>query len=337
MRWPVIIQAPMAGGPTTPKLVAAVSNAGGLGNIGAGYLPAELIDQALIELKTLTDQPYGVNVFIHPEFQVGDQQIDQAIEAINLCGPQDCQVDRQSIKPPYLPDLDDQVEVLLRQRVPVVSFTFGLLPERHVQAFKQQGVQLIGMATSVEEALALQHLGVDALVVQGLEAGGHRGTFLCAEEQALTPLLDLLPQVLEAVDCSVIAAGGIASPQVVKRCLDTGAAAVQVGTAFLTTVESGAAPMYKEALLSQTRDQTVLTRAFSGRLARGINNRFIQAMDEHLQAIAPHPVQNRCTKGMRDFAKQQALADYMSLWAGQSVQQCRAMAAADLVKYLQNW
>jgi nitronate monooxygenase len=219
----------------------------------------------------------------------------------------------------------------------IFSFTFGLLPASAIAAIKQRGMFLIGTATTVAEAVALEQAGVDAVVTQGSEAGGHRGTFATTFETGMVGTLALVPQVVDAVAVPVIASGGIMDGRGIAAALALGAAAVQMGTAFLTCDEAGVPHAYQEAILRAHEHETRLTRAFSGRPARGIVNRFmteVERADEAADTILPFPLQNMLTRPLRSAAAQQDRAEYLSLWAGQGVRLARRQTATALIARL---
>jgi nitronate monooxygenase len=342
-----IVLAPM-GGPSTPELVAAVSGAGGLGILGAPYLsPAEL-RQAVARIRALTDRPFGVNLFAggHPAASTADAgpasvlagaaAASTSVDAgpmLALLAPLHA---RLGLPPPTAPALPPdpfpaQLDVVLELRPPLFSFTFGIPPPAALAALRERGIRTAGTATTVAEARALADAGVDAVMAQGAEAGGHRGTFLGAFAEAMVPTLRLVREVVRVVSLPVIAAGGIMEGADARAALEAGAAAVALGTAFLACPESGAAPAYKQALLAAGGDHTVLTRAFSGRPARGLENGFVRAVAGHEAAILPYPLQNALTRPMRTAAGKAGDADLLSLWAGQGVARIRALPAAVLV------
>ncbi len=307
-----IIQAPMAG-VTTPEFVAASVEAGVLGSIGAGYLSAEDTRKFIREVKSFTEKPFAVNLFVPEKVETSEEQLRGAYEALRPVGEE---LGVSLWNAPFSEsDYKVQVEVLIEEGVKICSFTFGLPDEKTVQLLKRNDVFLIGTATTVEEAKLSEQAGMDAVVVQGSEAGGHRGSFF--GELVLIPLNELLPKVVKSVQLPVIAAGGIANKEMMEDMLAAGAQAVQIGTALLASDESGAHTMYKQAVLEAEEGSTVLTKAFSGKMARGIRNRFITEMQE--VAIAPYPLQNDLTKGIRKEAAKQGKPEFMSLWAGESV------------------
>lgn len=328
-----IIQAPMAGGISTPALIAAVSNAGGLGCLGAGYQTPEDIEKIIREIRQLTDKPFAVNLFVPEKHAASKAQIESARKAVQSVSAE-LNFTLPDIAPPYAPSFDAQMAILLKEKVPIVSFTFGIPARKWIDSCKQQGIILMANATTVEEAVALQKNHMDAIVVQGREAGGHRGTFLGKPEDALVPLAELLPRIAEKVRLVLIAAGGIMKAQQIAELMQAGAAAVQMGTAFICCPESGALPAYKSALLETRRDATVLTRAFSGRLARGLNNTFIERMAAYEKTILDYPIQHALTAPLRKWAGQHHQPGFMSLFAGQGLADCQALPAAQLIETL---
>jgi nitronate monooxygenase len=328
-----IIQAPMAGGATTPELVAAVSNAGGLGSLAAGYMSPDDIRKAIKRIRNLSKKPFLVNLFIPEEKSATPEQIQKSCHNIEQCSKE---LD-QKIKPvfpPYMQPFEEQIQVLLKENVPFFSFTFGLLDPKWIKCLKSNKTLLIGTATTLFEAQALEESGVDMVVVQGSEAGGHRGTFLSKEEDALIDLFSLIPQCIEKLKIPVIAAGGIMKGADIVAALTSGAVAVQMGTAFLSCYESGIHNKYKEILLAQQQDNTKLTRAFSGKLARGIQNKFIDCMQTKPSSILDYPIQNALTKAMRKKAEEIDDTEFMAMWAGQAVALCRDISAERLVVQL---
>jgi nitronate monooxygenase len=237
------------------------------------------------------------------------------------------------VAPAIAQPIREQLRVVLEERVPVFSFTFGALAPEDVAALARNGAVVMGTATNVREARALEATGVHAVVAQGGEAGGHRGTFLGPPERGLTGTLALVPQVVDAVRIPVVAAGGIMDGRGIAAALALGAQGVSLGTAFLACPESGASRVYKDALLARADDDpTTLTRAFSGRLARGLRNRFTEEMAS--APLLPFPLQNALTADMRREAAKAGNPDLLSLWAGQAAPLARARGARDLVRDL---
>ncbi len=328
-----IIQAPMAGGATTPELVAAVSNAGGLGSLGAGYMTADEIKTTIKKIKSLTNKPFSVNLFIPEKYHATDEQIEQARKNVQTsCSELNFHV--ECIKPPYAPSFEEQMNVIVEEEVPIFSFTFGIPPNNWIEIFKKNAIILMGTATSLAEAKLLEENNIDIIVAQGSEAGGHRGTFLGKAENALTSVSSLVSLLIEHIKIPVIAAGGIMNAKGIIELLILGASAVQMGTAFLCCTESGIHPLYKKLLLSLSKDNTTLTRAFSGKLARGIANEFITKMQSHEKYILDYPIQNTLTRAMRQTAAKQNNTEFMSMWAGQAAYLCKTLPAAQLIEEL---
>jgi nitronate monooxygenase len=328
-----IILAPMAGGISTPALVAAVSNAGGLGSLGAGYMTPDDIAKAIAEIRERTDKPFAVNLFAGGHDGTG---ASDTAAMLKLIAPWH---ERLGLPPPVaqadsLPPFEQQVEVVLRSDVSVFSFTFGIPAAGIMRQMKDRGIKLVGTATTVAEARALEQAGADAIVAQGSEAGAHRGTFIISLEDSLVGTIALVPQMADAVSVPVIASGGIMDGRGIVAAAALGASGVQLGTAFLACPESGAPPAYRAAIRTARDDGTMLTRAFSGRLARGITNGFAEAMRGHEEELLPYPAQNNLTRPMRTAAAKQGNADCLSLWAGQAAPLARELPAADLVAQL---
>ena len=243
------------------------------------------------------------------------------------------------IATPALPEapgipFDDQVAACLESGASVFSFTFGLLPATTVAAIKAKKVLLVGTATTVEEARALSDVGVDAVIAQGTEAGGHRGTFSVDFSAGMIGVIALVPQICDAVSLPVVASGGIMDGRGIAAAIALGASAVQLGTAFLACPEAGVPGAYKDAILTASAAGTRITRAFSGRPARGVSNRFLAEMAGRQDEILPFPLQNAITRPLRTEAARRNRAEYLSLWAGQASPLARRMRAAELVKVL---
>ena len=332
-----IIQAPMAGGGDTPELVTAVCEAGGLGSIGCAYSTPEQIEAAASAVRARTNRPFGLNLFAPLERPPLPDQAESAVAPVAAYHR------ALGLPPPDLPDsspyvFEDQLAAALDGGASVISFAFGIPPEAAIEAVKARGMLLMGRATTVEEALALEDAGFDAVVLQGIEAGGHRGGFMTDLENGLIGLIALVPQVADATRLPVVASGGIMDGRGVAAALLLGAQAVQMGTAFLTCAESGIPKAYRDAILDARENETRLTRVFSGRPARGIVNRFMsemaQAAEGCAEAILPFPLQNELTRPLRKEAARQGRAEYLSLWAGQGVRLSRRQGAAELMASL---
>lgn len=328
-----IIQAPMAGGTTTPELVAAVSEAGGLGSIGAGYMSPAALAEALTATRARTARPFAVNLFIPQPFEVDAKRIANA-NARLAAFRDELGIERPDAPARYAPDFDAQFEAVMEAGVPVFSFTFGALDDARLKRLQAAGTTVIGTATTVAEARALEAAGVDVIVAQGAEAGGHRGTFLGTFDDALIGTMALVPQVVDAVSLPVIASGGIMDARGIAAARMLGADAVQMGSAFLVCRESGAKPAHKQALLAAETTPTAVTRAFSGKPARGLRNRFIDTIAPIEHDLPDYPVHNAWTKDIRATAGAHDRAEFMSLWAGQAAALARARGAGDLVTEL---
>jgi nitronate monooxygenase len=326
-----IVQGPMAGGPTTPRLVAAVSNAGALGSLGAAYLPPHILREQIAEIRRLTEGPFNVNLFLPLPFEADPVRIRRAGELLDPYR-QELGIEDPGKPSSFEEDFYDQFEVIIEEHVPVFSFTFGTLARELTDRLRENGTHVVGTATTVEEGTRLERDGVDAVVAQGAEAGGHRGTFLGDVQDSLIGTMALVPQMVDALSIPVIAAGGIMDGRGLAAALTLGAEAVQMGTAFLTCEESGAHHAFKNAVLESTEDQTAITRAFSGRAARGIENRFLVEVGAHEQEIPPFPVQNALTRDVRAAAQEQNRPEFMSLWSGQGLRLARSNTAAELIR-----
>lgn len=330
-----IIQAPLAGGGDTPDLVSAVAEAGALGFIGATYLtPAQIADVSAA-VRQRTSRPFGINLFApQPQVAVPAHQVTSMMDRLapfyrELGVPQP---DKPSVPADAF---DEQLAAALDSGASVFSFTLGIFPPSAIAAIRRRNMFVIGTATTVDEARELEAIGVDAVVVQGSEAGGHRATFRGSFEAGAVGTMALVPQVVDAVSVPVIASGGIMDGRGIAAALVLGASAVQMGTAFLTCDEAGIPGVYKDAILGAREDQTRLTTAFSGRPARGIVNRFMDAFATVTSAeIPPFPLQNALTGPLRRAAAKQGRPEFLSLWAGQGSRLARRQSAEALIARL---
>jgi nitronate monooxygenase len=323
------------GGVSSVALTAAVSDGGGLGSFGLYGYDAAAIQKTAARLREATAKPFALNLWVPTgseidalpteDFERYTATLKPYFDELGLPYPE--MPDR------YMPDHGEQVEAALGARPAVVSFVFGVPGADVVGEAHRRGIKVVGTATTVAEAVALEAGGVDAVVATGMEAGGHRVSFLKPAEESLVGTFALVPQVADAVSVPVIAAGGIADRRGFAAAMALGADAVQVGTAFLATRESAAVPAYREVLHSPAASHTVLTRALSGRLARGIPNRIIAELEETGE-VAPFPVQNWLTGRFRPQAAAQGNTDLMSLWAGQAAPLLRHYTAAEVLAEL---
>ncbi|MSP49731.1 MAG: nitronate monooxygenase [Alphaproteobacteria bacterium] len=326
-----IIQAPMAGGGDTPALVAAVAEAGGLGVVGAAYLSPPQIAETVTAVRGKTGRPFGINLFSPLPAPVPPKDFAPAIARL---APYYAELGLPlpTAPGPAAYTFDDQLAAVLDSGAAFFSFAFALAPAAAIAAAKARGMMVAGTATTVEEAVVLERAGVDAVVVQGSEAGGHRGSFAQPFEAAMIGTMALVPQVVDAVGVPVVASGGIMDGRGIAAALALGASAVQMGTAFLTCEEAGIPEAYKQAILGAREHETRITRAFSGRPARGIVNRL---MTEVADAEVPgFPLQNTLTRPLRTAAGKAGRAEFLSLWAGQGVRLARRQTAASLVHRL---
>lgn len=332
LKFPVI-QGPMAGGATTAELVAAVSNAGGLGSLGASLLSPAMLRDDVAKIRSLTEAPFLVNLFIIDPPTPSEEEIDKAEQLLKPVW-QGFGWDSLPRPAKWCEDFGAQFEALLSLRPAVASFTFGILDPAQAERLHDAGIFIIGTATTVDEAVAWETVGADAVVASGIEAGGHRGTFLGPQEEADLPAHILWAQASRAVDIPVIAAGGIMTGIDILEALRVGAQAVQMGSAFLVCDESGIHPAYRQALLAAGDTPTRLTRAFSGRYARGLENRFMREMKDVEYQFPAYPVQNALTSTIRAAAAAQGDAGLMSLWAGTEIRRARPMPVAKLMQTL---
>ena len=328
-----IIQAPMAGGPSTPELVAAVSNADGLGSLGSAYSTPEQIATDIKKVRALTKKPFNVNLFAGgyvPESQVDSAPMLALLAEIH---------EALHLPPPTLPawpvnPFEEQLQAVLEARPAVFSFTLGI-PEPHAMArLKVAGIATFGTATTVEEGQMLEASGVTAIVAQGAEAGSHRGTFAGSFESAMVPTLELVRSLRATVSTPVIASGGLMDGRDIAQALAHGASAAQLGTAFLTCPEAGTPEAYRSAILAARTDTTLITRAFSGRPARALLNTFVSKLEGHEKIILPFPLQNALTRPMRTAAAKLGESGFLSLFVGQGVTRARALPAAELISGL---
>ncbi|MFC9246410.1 nitronate monooxygenase [Streptomyces sp. NPDC057136] len=331
-RYP-IVQAPMAGGVSGPQLVGAVAEAGGLGFLAAGYKTADGMYNEIKRVRGLTRQPFGVNLFMPQtghadpsEVEVYRHQLagealwyETALGEVDSCGDD---------------GYEAKVAILLEDPVAVVSFTFGCPSRETLDAFAQAGTYTVVTVTSAEEAQAAQWAGADAVCVQGVEAGGHQSTHRDDPQADHTGigLLSLLAQVRESVQLPLIATGGLMRGSQIAAVLAAGADAAQLGTAFLATPESGAHLLHKQALTNPLFVRTAMTRAFSGRPARGLVNRFVTEHGPY--APAAYPQVHHLTSGLRKAAAKAGDAQGMALWAGQGHRMARELPAGELIDLL---
>ncbi len=315
-----IIQGPL-GGLSSERLTATVSNFGGLGSFGAQGLSPDAIRKVIREIRCLTSKPFAINLWVSMEDE-GAFTSDETAFHRSLSYLSKHIEEVQGPLPSYTPyhpiRFEDQVRVLLEENVPAFSFIYGIPPKEILDEFHHRGIAIIGTATTVDEAIALDEAGVDVVAASGFEAGGHRGSFLRPSEESLTGAIALVPQVVDAVKLPVVAAGGIADARGIVAAFALGASGVQMGTVFLTCEESGASPNHRKALLSNQAGTTALTRGFTGRLARGIKNQLMDEMNKKDTPILPYPLQRALVRYLSIPAEEAGRRDLLPLWAGQS-------------------
>jgi nitronate monooxygenase len=314
-----IIQGPL-GGLSSQRLTAAVSNYGGLGSFGAHGLKPEAIRGIIREIRGLTPKAFAVNLWVSMEDEGAPTSTEEAFDR----GLAPLAKHIESVggsKPSYRPyepiRFDDQAQVLLDEGITVFSFIYGIPSKQVLDEFRRKGIALIGTATTVDEAIALEQAGVDVIAASGFEAGGHRGSFFQAAEDSLTGTMALVPQVVDAVQLPVVAAGGIGDTRGILAAFALGAEGVQMGTAFLACEESGASALHRKAILSGQARQTALTRGFTGRLGRGIRNRLLDELNQKDVEILPYPLQRALVRHLSIAAEKAGRPDLLPLWAGQ--------------------
>jgi nitronate monooxygenase len=326
-----IVQAPMAGA-TTPQMVAAVSNAGALGSLPAGYATPETFREQIAQVRALTDRPFAVNAFVGEYTPPPDDMMRAAHERLRRYRDE-LAIPHPDAPPVAATSFRAQFEVVVDTRPAVFSFTFGIPPGDALEQCRALGIFTIGTAKTVAEAVALERAGVDAVCAQGFEAGGHHGNFLEPLEESLIGTLALVPQIVDAVSIPVLAAGGIGDGRGVAAVLALGAVAAQVGSAFLLSEESSLPPASRRIIASEAARRTTLTNVFSGKHARGVVNRFIDEMTGAGE-IAPYPYQNGLTTDIRAAANAQGRPELVNLWAGQAARLAKPLPAAEIVANL---
>jgi len=324
------------GGLSSAELTAAVSAAGGLGSFGLYGFTAERIRATAAALRSRTDRPFAFNLWLPIELPgehaVGRDEYATYVQALGALFDA-AGAERPAWPIALPPSFDEQLEAALAAEPAVLSFIFGVPSAEVVAAAHERGIVVVGTATTVAEARALAAGGVDAIVASGSESAGHRPSFLAPAEDSLVGGLALVPQVVDAVEVPVVAAGGIADRRGVAAAFALGADAVQVGTAFLATRQSAAPEAHRARIRAAEASDTVLTRAMSGRLARGLPNRAVREI-EHGGTVAPFPVQNALTGVFRHAASERDDDELLSLWMGQSAALARHGDAAAVMAEL---
>ncbi len=331
-----IIQAPMAGGPCTPRLVSAAASAGVLGSFGCAYMQPDAMKRDAEAVRAVTGGAINLNLFVSavPGPIAPDTQ-REAIRAVTKYYVELGLPVPAPIAPPYAPDLDAQLDAVEGLRPAVFTAHLGECTADRVKSLKSHGIRVGGSATCIAEAHRLEALGFDFIVAQGGEAGGHRGSFLRDPYSALTGTLALVRMIVSAVRIPVVAAGGIMDGAGIAAALALGAQGAQLGTAFLTCEESGAPQVQKRRLLEVHEDETMITSKFSGKPARGIGNRFMREMNAADAPALAFPAQNALTGKLRVASAQADNPEFVAMWAGQAAPLARALSVADLVKQLE--
>lgn len=334
VKYPVI-QAPMFG-VSSPEMAAAAARAGCLGSLALADLSPDQSVELIRETQKLTDQPFAANIFVHHIPEITDVLKEKYTKAKQFI----TQLAKENNMEVTLPDLEDikvnsyheQVEAIIEEGCKILSFTFGNLDDKSIQKLKERGVILIGTCTSVEEALILEKSGIDLICVQGIEAGGHRGSFE-AENIPQIGGISLLSEVHDNVKVPLIYAGGIYNGKTLRAAKELGAKGFQMGSILLASQESALQPFEKERLKNATEKDIMLIRSFSGRYARGIKNKFIESI-ENSEYITPYPYQNKLTNELRRVSKTLQNADFVGIWTGQSIHDYSVLSTEDILKKL---
>ena len=328
IRYP-LVQAPMAG-VNTPELVAAVSNAGALGSLGGAALGPDQLRDQLETVRRLTDAPFAVNLFAPLETPEAPEAVDAMLSRLAPYRER-LGLDPGEAPPHPGPPFEVQLEVVLEQPPPVFSFTFGIPPEGALVSLREAGTKLIGTATTTAEAAAIEAAGCDAVVAQGSEAGGHRGTFAAEFEAAMVGSMALVPQVADRVEAPVIAAGGIMDGRGIAAALALGADGVQLGTAFIGADETAAPPAYVRSLERSEDSATTVTRAFSGRHARALRSSWVEEVEGSGDEIPPYPLPAMLLAELRALGFERDELDAVMQLAGQGAPMIRGGPAAALI------
>ncbi|REC46818.1 NAD(P)H-dependent flavin oxidoreductase [Chryseobacterium pennipullorum] len=330
-----IIQAPMYG-VSTVQMVAAAARADCLGSLALADLSTDESIELIRETRKLTDKPFAVNIFVHHIPEITDELKDK-FGKTKLFLEQLAKDSNIEVTLPHLEDLNinsyhDLVDLVIEENCKILSFTFGNLDPQSIQKLKEHGVTLIGTCTSVSEALLLEKSGIDIICVQGTEAGGHRGTF---DPDHILQIggLSLLSQVYDQVQVPLIYAGGIYNGKTLQAVKELGAQGFQVGSLLLTSQESALQPFEKERLKRVREDEIILTKSFSGRYARGVKNKYIEAVEDS-EHILPYPYQNKLTNALRKAAKSIQNTDFVGIWTGQSIHNYSEFSTEEILRNL---
>jgi nitronate monooxygenase len=332
-----VIQGPFGGGLSTPDLTATVSNLGGLGSYGAHVLEPDEIGALAAELRRRTARPFALNLWVSDHDPGGREPSPAALErawGVFDLWFRELGLGRPELPTAYHPRFEEQVEALLDTRPPVFSFVFGIPPAAILAECRRREIVTIGAATTLAEARALDEAGVDLVLATGFEAGGHRPSFLAAAEESLVGTLALTPMVADRVRAPVIAAGGIVDRRGIRAVLALGAQAAQLGTAFLACAESGTTDAHRAVLFGERGERTALTRAYTGRLARGVPNGLTDRIDKRLADLPPFPAHAWFVSRLKAAAAAAGRTDLVPLYASQAAPNLRHRTAAGLMAAL---
>ena len=328
-----IIQAPMAGGYTTPKLVGAVSNTGAIGSFGFSYSDANKINDDLFQVRKLTNKVINSNFFIFPKTKIPSN--NQILDAIDVLKSLPLNAEYTFPSKPFFPSLEKQLEPIWKHKPQLLTFHFGLPSKYIIEKAHSFGIFVGVTATCFEEACEIEKSGSDFIVAQGIEAGGHRGTFnsKTGVDKKLSTF-ELSKILVKQCSIPVISAGGIMNGEDIRTFMNEGVVAVQMGTAFLCCDEAGTNLVHRQYILNKQERNSVFTKNFSGRYARGIDNEFISLMDGKI--ILPFPIQNTLTVPLRKEASKAGNGEYQSFWAGKEFKKTRSLPVDILIDTLKS-
>lgn len=332
-----ILQGPFGGNLSSVKLVSTVSNLGGLGGYGAYTMTPQEMSDVIRQIRGATDKPYNINLWVSDtdaiDGTITDEQLKRA-QHLFLPYFEEVGTPIPGKPEPFKSRFENQLEVILHEKPPVFSFVFGVPSEDILEQCRRAGILTVGAATTLDEAIVLDSAGVDMIIASGFEAGGHRPSFLASAESSLTGTFVLVQLIKEKVKVPVIAAGGIANGRGIAAAFKLGADAVQIGTAFLATEESNAPAIHREMLFSDAAKTTTLSRAFTGRLGRGIANRVTQETLHHEKNFLPFPLQSHFISQLRKAAIEKDRWDLVYLWSGQVAPVLKHRKASELMQSL---
>ncbi len=332
-----LIQGPFGGGLSSIPLLSTVSNAGGLGSFGAHHLAPDEISSLIRDIRKETEKPFNINLWVSTYDEEGKSVTQGQFD--DICKSFRPYYEELGVDLPDFPDslyhsFEEQVEAVIQSAPKVLSFVYGIPSADVIERCKARGIVTVGTATTLDEAIALEQAGLDAIIATGFEAGGHRVSFLKEAEDSLMGSLALIPQVVDAVNVPVIAAGGIADERGVRAALALGASGVQVGTAFLACDESNTSPEHRRILFTEQAQETTLSRAYTGRLARFIKNKFIEDIEKHATLPADFPIQSFFVGALKKKTLQTGSSDFMSMYSSQAAALLRNKKAKDVFEAL---